>query len=287
MLIFLLLLLLSTEALATCPVGECEEFNRGCVPSVFSTRCNACSNNGHIEDGRCVCLNRLDDPERACLPLAQSNSSYQVDYETTWAVCECASSDSEGYFLPITDYDYKFGAENPPTCSQCLSDVFGVKPGQGPAPCTSYGGVNPNLFYSESQDTSWWQCGGNGYWDSTTYSCVCYPGWKLTNTGKFGRNGTEPVFICTSCEDFWGPPPPTSAHDLVSFYPPTYCRGYWTPNPLTGEFAICSGNGEFREGRCWCFQNSTTQWQLYEYAPGIWSCLNATAANVTASPVTT
>ncbi len=274
------------EIEASCPIGECRELDRGCVSSVYSTRCSECSANGYIVDGRCVCYDRLDDPERACLPLFPSNATYDVSYQTTHAKCACGNSDADGYFLQISDDDYKYGAPNPPTCSQCLSDVFGPKPGGGANPCTKYGGPNPNQLYSDSQDSAWWECNGGGYWNPVTYSCVCYPGYQLTNTGLKGRNGTEEVWSCTTCAPGYGPPVPTSAHDIEAFYPPTYCRTIFTIDPLTGLFAECGGHGEFLDGNCFCFQNGSTQWVLYEYLPDVWSCMNATQVNITAAPVT-
>jgi hypothetical protein len=256
--------------------GTCQTFNDvgcitgnepncGCMPSQRGTLCIECSSLGYLSTtgGICTCYDSTMDPNNAiapCMPLVPVTTNEVVQLQHSHVSCTCHTSKQLGFFkLSTPQSSYTFGDPNPPTCDECISEIFGPKPGTITETlliplqtCNSYGGPDP-----EKGPNGWFSCSGHGRWDATSYRCVCDAKWRLNDlgpslTGAFG----EPGVSCNVCEPFRGPSPEAG------------CGKIWTVDPRIGREAECSGHGvqyssSSGDVGCTCFSNGTHgYWEL-------------------------
>ncbi len=262
-------------SLVTTPIRtQCEDprqcsQNGVCVPSRIGILCDECRAAGYMDTPTsCVCYELKDDPRAACDTLFPLATEPVLLVNTLDSVtCDAHTDPIMGFYRATPAYLY--GTPDPPVPNQCWSTIYGPDPtalyGNRPPfqACNTYCDVNPNEFYGPSGDSSCVPCSGQGFWNSTSYTCACYPHWQHTYLGQNFYN--ESAYTCGECEGYWGPPVGDPAG-------PDFCTVPWLPN-TDGVLQQCSGRGVFIDGQCSCYANATAgHWSLVTIM-GIPTCL--------------
>lgn len=263
----------------------CKRYPDGkCVRSRPGVRCLECSGDGAIINGECVCYTSTANPLALCTSLLVNIQGVENENATLSTMkCNSPQDPRLGFFAPPpTSSDFVYGQPNPTGIGipdQCWTNpagviVYGPEPGVltelATSPfftCNTYCALDPAVPYGTEGYGSCVTCGGHGYWDSTIYQCICDEGFTAVPIGLNYYNQT--VYACTDCWGFRGP------------NPDGYCSAIYGPDPVDGVFKECMGHGDFQDGQCYCYQNSTAgYWQLASIS-GEFSYLLANGTSVT------
>lgn len=255
----ILLLLFLTLIDAKCTLPGYGTFNGTCTEGVFGVLHEECNSKGYVDSTNgCTCYSLSSNPLKRC---EQSSSVDQyklqnIEINHERKICISYADDKNGYYEIVDASTHRYGEIDPPVAKKCFGFVYGPPPGQlvesTTLPfetfeeCNRFGGFDPNEVGLIS---GFKVCNGHGSWNETTRSCVCNPGWMLASIG-LDFNGNE-AMSCVECAYHYGP--------QISFVDtkPPYCTWIESPDPVNGNMAECGGRGNFINGQCSCFANST------------------------------
>jgi hypothetical protein len=243
-----------------------------CLTSKYGRKCNECSGNGFLERDaiglKCKCYNNILSPKTCSIPSGNNYvklNNTLLKYQKI--TCDAFQSTKYGCYKPVDSSNHKYGEPNPPIPRECCREVYGPPPGellenlyagtiQQYEECNIYGGIDKNEMFPWSNSTGFRACNNHGDWLPETRECICHNGWKLDIIGK--NISDIDVSSCITCMNGWGPLPSTIIR-------PPFCSKIYTPHVITGELAECSGRGDFINGQCNCYSNTTIgYWKLLE-----------------------
>ncbi len=248
----------SVSVPSDCWPGMCEVDDGVCVTSTPTVRCVECLYQGYLVDRlvggvdlvrTCECFDgRRYDAGIRCAPVFDAAPTATLSANQSLAWVNASQSLQIGCYEQ-NDAPHDFGTPNPPLPYRCCSPAVGPPPNTGLTECDTFVGLDPDV---EPCVTAQGEncgdpttCAGHGRWDGS--HCVCDHGWKLVGTGLFFEN--QETYVCSECEGWNGP----------RVYP-DMCTGPYTPDPLTGEDAVCGGNGILVDGACVCYQSDADGW---------------------------
>lgn len=240
-----------------------------CRDSKYGELCDECFGRGYLTSPTtCECYERQFDPKAACqslfditaVPLILNNTLDRI-------TCDAHHNPVMGFYKdnPVG----KYGDPHPAVPQQCWSEIYGPPPTQlfeSQVPlqaCNTYCSYDPDTFFGPEQDGSCKTCAYHGFWNSTSYSCQCFPGWALTYIGQDYYNRS--AYVCQDCDGYWGPPPGDAAG-------PPFCSVPWLPDQ-NGVLRECSGHGTYTDaGQCSCYSNSTAGFWALAPLMGFQTC---------------
>jgi hypothetical protein len=265
---------------------------QACRTSVYGVLCDDCGRQGYVrrvDDAPtfgCACYDpSVYDATVRCAQIFDTTSFENVRSVQSFAGVVPHASKILGFFKSTTP-PKPFGAPNPPIPDACLRPPFGPPPNTFItssslgflSECNTFVALDP-----DSSDGVEKTCAGHGDWSRSNYRCECFPKWRLVDTGYLGPDG-EVAYVCSACSGWWGP----NNNASTSAFGLGLCTVPWTPDPVTGEDAECSGHGTFVHGECLCDQSVELGfWAIGElngtFSEIVWSGPNAVVTTFNAT----
>lgn len=269
MIIFTLIILFVKLVSSACLLNGYGTSNGSCIEGRFGVNHDECGNRGYLVElsdlsgSECVCYSSSLNPlDKCALSTISQFKEQEIEIKHDRKTCESYADDKNGYYETVDPSTHRYGDVDPPIAKKCYGFVYGPPPGQlveeTTLPfetfeeCNRFGGFDPNEV---GTITGFKVCNGHGSWNETTRLCECNTGWMPVSIG-LDYNGSE-ALSCVRCDYHFGPTIDFSAKQ------PPYCLYIESPDPITGEMAECGGRGNFINGKCSCFSNSTVgYWDL-------------------------
>jgi hypothetical protein len=266
----ILIALLPILATSECLLNGYGTYNGSCIEGRFGIVHEECNSQGYLTElsdrsgSECNCYSFSLNPLNQCAPtstVAQFKTQL-VEIKHERKICNSYADDKNGYYEIVDPSTHRYGEVDPPIPKKCFGFVYGPPPGQLVEEttlaletfeeCNRFGGFDPNEV---GLVTGFKVCNGHGAWNETTRSCNCNSGWMLASIG-LDYNNSE-ALSCVQCDYHYGP-----TTTFVHKEPP-YCLYIESPDPINGEMSECGGRGNFINGKCSCFANSTVgYWDL-------------------------